>query len=286
MKNFKDKVAVITGAGSGIGRALAQELASAGAKLALSDINEAGLKETADLLGLAEDRLMTRKLDVADRQAFYDFADDVVNHFGYANMIFNNAGVALGATVEKMNYDDFEWLMNINFWGVVYGTKAFLPYLKQSGDGHIVNISSIFGIIGVPTQSAYNAAKFAVKGFTESLREELDIEGSSVSATCVHPGGVKTAIARNSRMGDTGSLTLGSKEEIAELFERIARTTPEQAANAILQGVRKNQRRVLIGADAALLDIGQRLMPTGYQRLLETFFNKREGKENALRESL
>ena len=170
MKNFKDKVAVITGAGSGIGRALAQELASAGAKLALSDINEAGLKETADLLGLAEDRLMTRKLDVADRQAFYDFADDVVNHFGYANMIFNNAGVALGATVEKMNYDDFEWLMNINFWGVVYGTKAFLPYLKEAGEGHIINVSSVFGLIGIPTQSAYNAAKFAVRGFTEALR--------------------------------------------------------------------------------------------------------------------
>ena len=135
MKNFKDKVAVITGAGSGIGRALAMELAASGAKLAISDINEAGLKETANNLNLGEDRLMTKILDVADRQAFYDFADDVVNHFGQANMIFNNAGVALGATVEDMNYDDFEWLMNINFWGVVYGTKAFLPYLKQAGEG-------------------------------------------------------------------------------------------------------------------------------------------------------
>ena len=143
MKNFKDKVAVITGAGSGIGRALAMNLAASGAKLALSDINEAGLKETANSLNLSEDRLMTKILDVADRQAFYAFADDVVNHFGHANMIFNNAGVALGATVEEMDYDDFEWLMNINFWGVVYGTKAFLPYLKQAGEGHIINISSI-----------------------------------------------------------------------------------------------------------------------------------------------
>ena len=286
MKDFQNKVAVITGAGSGIGRALARDLAAAGARLALSDVNQVGLQETADSLGLGSDRLITEAFDVADRDAVYAFADRVAGHFGAAHLVINNAGVALGATVEDMSYDDFEWLMGINFWGVVYGTKAFLPYLKQSGDGHIVNISSIFGIIGVPTQSAYNAAKFAVKGFTESLREELDIEGSSVSATCVHPGGVKTAIARNSRMGDTGSLTLGSKEEIAELFERIARTTPEQAANVILQGVRKNQRRVLIGADAVLLDIGQRLMPTGYQRLLETFFNRREGKENALRESL
>ena len=130
----------------------------------------------------------------------------------------------------------------------------------------------MFGIIGVPTQSAYNAAKFAVRGFTEALREELDIENAGVSATCVHPGGVKTNIARSSRMGDMGALSLGSHEEISSMFERIARSTPEQAAQAILSGVRKNQRRVLIGADAAFLDVTQRLMPTGYQRLLETAF--------------
>ena len=286
MKQLKGKVAAITGAGSGIGQALALELAELGCELALSDNNQQALEQTLQQVRSQGVKCSASALDVADREAVYAWADQVVAEHGRVNLIFYNAGVALSETVENMSYDNFEWLMNINFWGVVYGTKAFLPYLKQSGDGHIVNISSIFGIIGVPTQSAYNAAKFAVKGFTESLREELDIEGSSVSATCVHPGGVKTAIARNSRMGDTGSLTLGSKEEIAELFERIARTTPEQAANAILQGVRKNQRRVLIGADAVLLDIGQRLMPTGYQRVLETFFNRREGKENALRESL
>ncbi len=279
MKNFKDKVAVITGAGSGIGRALAQELASAGAKLALSDINEAGLKETADLLGLAEDRLMTRKLDVADRQAFYDFADDVVNHFGYANMIFNNAGVALGATVEDMNYDDFEWLMNINFWGVVYGTKAFLPYLKQAGEGHIINISSIFGLVGIPTQSAYNAAKFAVRGFTESLRIELEMENSPVSCTSVHPGGIKTNIAKAARMDKSVErITGGDKEKAIQDFEKLFRTTPAEAASTILKGVRGNKRRVLIGSDAVAVDTMQRLLPTSYQKLVamgQKYMNKK-----------
>ena len=269
MKNFKDKVAVITGAGSGIGRALAMELAASGAKLALSDINEAGLKETADLLGLGEDRLMIRKLDVADRQAFYDFADDVVNHFGYANMIFNNAGVALGATVEDMNYDDFEWLMNINFWGVVYGTKAFLPYLKQAGEGHIINVSSIFGLVGIPTQSAYNAAKFAVRGFTESLRIELEMEGSPVSCTSIHPGGIKTNIAKAARMSDgVERITGASKEQSIQDFEKMFRTTPEEAASTILKGVRGNKRRVLIGSDAVAVDTMQRLLPTSYQKLI------------------
>ncbi|MEQ3636783.1 SDR family NAD(P)-dependent oxidoreductase [Alcanivorax sp.] len=279
MKDFKDKVAVITGAGSGIGRALAMELAASGAKLALSDINEAGLKETADNLNLSEDRLMTKILDVADRQAFYAFADDVVNHFGHANMIFNNAGVALGATVEEMNYDDFEWLMNINFWGVVYGTKAFLPYLKQASEGHIINISSIFGLVGIPTQSAYNAAKFAVRGFTESLRIELELEGNSVSCTSIHPGGIKTNIAKAARMSDgVERITGASKEQAIQDFEKMFRTTPAEAARTILKGVRGNKRRVLIGSDAIAVDTMQRLLPTSYQRLItmgQKYMNKK-----------
>lgn len=279
MKDFKDKVAVITGAGSGIGRALAMELAASGAKLALSDINEAGLKETAANLNLSEDRLMTKILDVADRQAFYAFADDVVNHFGHANMIFNNAGVALGATVEEMNYDDFEWLMNINFWGVVYGTKAFLPYLKQASEGHIINISSIFGLVGIPTQSAYNAAKFAVRGFTESLRIELELEGNSVSCTSIHPGGIKTNIAKAARMSDgVERITGASKEQAIQDFEKMFRTTPAEAARTILKGVRGNKRRVLIGSDAIAVDTMQRLLPTSYQRLItmgQKYMNKK-----------
>ena len=231
--------------------------------------------------------ISTHEVDVSDRKAVYQYAEDTVATHGKVNLIMNNAGVGLGETVDNMSYENFEWLMNINFWGVVYGTKAFLPHIQQAGEGHIVNISSVFGIIGVPTQSAYNAAKFAVRGFTESLREELDIAGGLVSATCVHPGGVKTNIARNSRMGDMGSMNMGDKEDIANMFEKIAMTTPETAARTILKGVRKNRRRVLVGGDAIMLDTTQRLMPTGYQRLLEVMFkNKKSGKKEKTDQSM
>ena len=279
MKTFSGKVAAITGAGSGIGQATAIALAREGCHLALSDISEQSLEGTVERLAGYPVRISTHLVDVSDRDAVYRYADDTVSEHGKVNIIMNNAGVGLGETVENMSYDNFEWLMNINFWGVVYGTKAFLPHLKRSRDGHIINISSVFGIIGVPTQSAYNAAKFAVRGFTESLREELDIEQCGVSATSVHPGGVKTNIARNSRMGDMGDFGMGDKEDIAAMFEKIAMTTPESAARTILAGVRKNQRRVLVGADAVMLDTAQRLMPTGYQRLLETLFRMNQGKK-------
>ena len=278
MKNFSGKVAAITGAGSGIGQATAIALAEKGCHLSLSDVNDKGLAQTLEKLRPYPVKVTTHHVDVGDRAAVYQYAEDSVKEHGKVNLIINNAGVGLGETVEAMSYENFEWLMNINFWGVVYGTKAFLPHLKQSGDGHVVNISSIFGIIGVPTQAAYNAAKFAVKGFTESLREELDIEGGCVSATCVHPGGVKTNIARNSRMGEMGSMSIGGQDEVADLFDHIAMSTPEQAANAILRGVQKNQRRVLIGADAVLMDATQRLMPTAYQRVLETLFRMNRGR--------
>ncbi len=269
MKSLSNRVAVITGAGSGIGRALAYNLGKRGCRLALADVNEAGLKETADELQNQGVELITQKLDVADRDAVYAFADQVAEQFGEIHLVFNNAGVALGATVEDMKYDDFEWLFNINFWGVVYGTKGFLPYLKQADEGHIVNISSVFGFIGVPTQSAYNAAKFAVRGFTESLRQELEIEGSNVSCSCVHPGGIKTNIAKNARMGDDIERLIGKKGEKATAdFEKLFRTTPADAAKTILKGVEHNKRRVLIGADAHAIDTMQRLLPTGYQGLM------------------
>ena len=177
MKDFKGHVAAITGAGSGIGRALANELARRGAHLALSDIDDAGLAETVSQCEGFGVKITSQHIDVADRAAVYAWADEVVADHGEINLVVNNAGVALGATIESMSYEDFEWLMNINFWGVVYGTKAFLPYLKASGEGHIVNLSSVFGLISVPSQSAYNAAKFAVRGFTDTLRMELEIEG-------------------------------------------------------------------------------------------------------------
>lgn len=272
MKKFFGKVAAITGAGSGIGRATAIALAREGCHLAISDISQSGLDETVELLAGYPIKVSTHVVNVSDREAVYRYAEEVMSSHGKVNIIMNNAGVGLGETVENMSYENFEWLMSINFWGVVYGTKAFLPYLKQSGDGHIINISSVFGIVGVPTQSAYNAAKFAVRGFTESLREELDLEQSGVSATSVHPGGVKTNIARNSRMGNMGKIDLGGKDAIADMFEKVAMTTPESAAKTILAGVRKNQRRVMVGADAVMLDTAQRIMPTGYQRLLGTLF--------------
>lgn len=271
MKNLHNRVAVVTGAASGIGKALAQELAAAGCRLALTDVNEPGLREVADKLRETGHEVFSTAIDVANRQGVYDFAEQVMNHYGEVHLVINNAGVALGATVEDMTYDDMEWLMGINFWGVVYGTKAFLPYLKEAEEGHIVNVSSVFGLIGIPTQSAYNAAKFAVRGFTESLRQELDMDGGNVSCTCVHPGGIKTNIARNARMKDVSSV-LGSSdpdENIAN-FEKLFRTTPEDAAAAIIRGIRGDRRRVLIGSDAQMIDKMQRSMPTLYQKLITT----------------
>jgi short-subunit dehydrogenase len=230
-------------------------------------VQDAGLAETRALVEAIGVSVTAAHLDVADRGAVHAWADRVVSDHGRVNVVVNNAGVGLGALVDEMTYDDLEWLMNINFWGVVHGTKAFLPHLKRAGDGHVVNVSSVFGIIGVPTQSAYNAAKFAVRGFTEALREELDLDPCGVSCTSVHPGGIRTNIARSSRIGGLGPLTR-SREEMAAEFERLARTTPEAAAEAILAGIRRDRRRVLIGTDAYLIDGMQRLLPTAYQRLV------------------
>lgn len=269
MKSFNGRVAAITGAGSGIGKALAENLGKAGCRLALSDINQSAVAQVAGDLKKQGVDVIVDRLDVADRDAVYAWADKVHKHFGEVHIIINNAGVALGATVEHTSYEDFEWLMGINFWGVVYGTKAFLPYLRQSGEGHIVNISSVFGLIGIPSQSAYNAAKFAVRGFTESLRIELELEGGNVSCTSVHPGGIKTNIARSARMSDKlHEMTGMTQEQATKEFEKMFRTTPEDAAADIVRGIRQNSRRVLIGGDALAIDIMQRLLPTSYQRLI------------------
>ena len=267
MKSFENKVAAITGAGSGIGRGLALDLGKRGCHLALSDVNEEGLRETAAQLEASGVRVTSSRVDVADRDAVYAWADETANGHGGVNLIFNNAGVALASTVESMSYEDFEWLMNINFWGVVYGTKAFLPHLKASGEGHVINISSVYGLAGIPSQSAYNSAKFAVRGFTESLRQELDMMGCGVSATSVHPGGIKTGIARSSRIDssirDLGVNDVGAREK----FEKTFITSADKAARVILDGVRRNQRRVLIGPDARVFDWMVWLLPSGYQRI-------------------
>lgn len=268
MKDFDGRVAAITGAGSGIGRALAKDLASRGAHLALSDIDEVGLAETVAQCEGSAVKVTSQHLDVADREAVQAWADQVVAVHGKVNLIFNNAGVSLDATIEGMSYDDFEWLMNINFWGVVHGTKAFLPHLKATGEGHIVNISSVFGLISVPSQSAYNAAKFGVRGFTDALRMELDMAACGVSCTTIHPGGIKTNIVRNARMDESVSALGGSAATARDDFDKIAMTTPEKAARQILAAVEKDRRRALIGPDAKAIDFVSRLPAALYQRVL------------------
>ena len=267
MKNFKNKVAAITGAGSGIGQQLALLLAKAGCHVSLSDVNEQGLSKTVELLQGSNVRVTTKKLDVSDRLAMQAWAEETVQNHGSVNMIFNNAGVALGSTVEGASYEELEWIVGINFWGVVYGTKEFLPYIKKTGDGHIINISSLFGLTAQPTQSAYNATKFAVRGFTESLRQELDMENSGVSALCVHPGGIRTNIANAAKVNDS-LRSIGMKpEKSAQTFNKLLRCPPEEAARQILEAVQKDKRRLLIGNDAKTLDLIQRILPTGYQKV-------------------
>jgi butyryl-CoA dehydrogenase len=268
VKDFNGRVAAITGAGSGIGRALANALVRQGSHLALSDIDDAGLAETAAQCEGFGVKVTSEHVDVADRGAVYAWADHVVAEHGKVNLIINNAGVALGATVESMSYEDFEWLMNINFWGVVYGTKAFLPHLKRSGEGHVVNLSSVFGLISVPSQSAYNAAKFAVRGFTDTLRMELDAENANVSVTTIHPGGIKTSIVRNARMDASLRDTAGDPEKAARDLERAFITSPEKAAEQILTAVRRDRRRALIGPDAKAIDLVSRLPAGIYQAIL------------------
>jgi NADP-dependent 3-hydroxy acid dehydrogenase YdfG len=268
MYALKDKVAVVTGAGSGIGRALAQALAEKGCRLALADINEATLKET--VAGLSAE-VIAHKLDVADRAAVYAFAERVKQQFGTAHVVVNNAGVAVAQTVNDLSWEDFEWLMGINFWGVAYGTKAFLPTLLAQDEGAIVNISSVFGIVAVPTQAAYNAAKFAVRGFTEALRHEL--KDTRVRAISVHPGGIRTNIARASRFYKD---PLGNTDhaDMAARFDRLARTSPEKAAATIVRGIERGAPRVLIGADAVFIDKIQRLMPERYHAVMQALMQR------------
>jgi short-subunit dehydrogenase len=269
MKNLNGKVAAVTGAGSGIGRALAINLAQNGCHLALSDVNEAGLEETKALLKQYAVNITTQKLDVSDKDAFYAWADQVVADHGKANLVFNNAGVALAGTVGDLSIEDYKWIMDINFYGVLYGTKAFLPHMENAGEGHIVNISSIFGLASQPLMSGYNASKFAVRGLTESLRQDLDIAGSCVSTTCVHPGGIKTNIAQSTRFNENSSAITGADADASKAdFERLFITTPDKAAKTIINGVKKNKRRVLIGPDAIAFDLMVRTMGSWYQKVI------------------
>jgi NADP-dependent 3-hydroxy acid dehydrogenase YdfG len=270
MQGFAGKVAVVTGAGSGIGRALAIELGRSGAKVAISDVDTEGLAGTEEALKAIGAPVKSDRLNVTEREAFLLYADEVASHFGKVNQIYNNAGIAFVGDVEVTAFKDIERVMDVDFWGVVNGTKAFLPHLIASGDGHVVNVSSLFGIFSVPGQAAYNAAKFAVRGFTEALRQEMDVNGHPVAVTTVHPGGIKTAIMRNSTAAegvDTKTLT--------EFFDKkLTRTTPERAAEIILEAVRKKNARVLVGADAKVLDVIVRATGSGYQKLFSMVTSK------------
>ena len=270
MRSFNDKVAAITGAASGMGRELAIQLAGHGCHLALSDVDEHGLAQTQTLAQQANSsvRISVQRLDVAVRAAVFAWADASAREHGKVNLVFNNAGVALSSTAEATRIEDFTWLMNINFWGIVHGTQAFLPYLKQAADGHVINTSSLFGLLAAPGTSAYHAAKFAVRGYTESLRQELDMMKCGVSATCVLPGGIKTAIAENARR-DENIAQLGMDPRTSkEKFSRNLITSAERAAAIILKAVQHDKRRVLVGRDAIVLDKVQRLLPSGYAAIV------------------
>jgi len=263
--------AAITGAASGIGRALAVELAQRGCDLALADRDEAGLKSLATELG-AQRKISVHRVDVGEPDDIAQFATEAIAAHPALNIVVNNAGVALMGTFEEIDQAQMEWLFDINFWGVVHGTRAFLPHLKTRGEAHIVNISSIFGIIAPPGQSAYAAAKFAVRGFSESVRHELAVAGSPVKLSVVHPGGVATSIARSSRTG-VGVTDNARRAQMIDRFETAARTTPKDAALRIIRGIEKNEPRILIGNDARFMDILQRFRPGTYwaplQRKLE-----------------
>ncbi len=261
MKTLDDKVVVITGAGSGIGRALALECARRGSLLALSDVDEPGLAETeaqAEQAGARE--VHTARLDVADRTAFAAYAVEVVERFGRIEVVVNNAGVALSGDLTSLDYDDIDWIVGVNFWGVLHGTKEFLPHLIASGDGHLVNISSLFGLVSMPGQSMYNATKYAVRGMSEAVREEMLVARHPVGVTVVHPGGIKTAIARNARVVDEDPV------EAAKFFdEKLAKMTPERAAEIIVGAVLKNRARCLVGLDAHAIHHLAKLSGSRYQ---------------------
>ncbi|MEU7769296.1 SDR family oxidoreductase [Nocardia sp. NPDC049190] len=260
---FENKVCVITGAGSGIGRALAENLAGRGAKLALSDIDTDGLAETTRRCAERGAEVESDRLNVVEREAVLRYADAVKAHFGTVHQVYNNAGIAHHGEVIRSEFKDFERVMDVDFWGVVNGTKAFLPMVIESGDGHIVNVSSLFGLIAVPGQSAYNAAKFAVRGFTESLRQEMLVARHPVKVTCVHPGGIKTAVARNATYAEG----IDGASAASMFDKKLAIHTADMAAQTITEGVRKGHGRVLVGGEAKLLDLFVRVTASGYQRV-------------------
>jgi NADP-dependent 3-hydroxy acid dehydrogenase YdfG len=265
MDTLQDKVVVITGAGSGMGREMAMLAAGQGALLALSDWDPVSIADTGDRARQRGGRqLRTDVVDVADRGAVAEWAKSVAEEFGRVDMVVNNAGVTVTGDFEEMSYEDLDWIVGINFYGVVHGTKEFLPHLIASGDGHLVNISSLFGLVSMPGQTAYNATKYAVRGFPESLREEMLVNGHPVAVTCGHPGGIKTGIARNGRK------TVSEDAEAVDRFfeDKLARMSADKAARIILDGALKKKPRVLVGMDAHAMHHFARLTGARYQDIV------------------
>jgi short-subunit dehydrogenase len=274
---LQGSAAAITGASSGIGRALAWELAGRGCDLALADIDEGGLESLRqEIVGKHSRQVTIRRVDVSDLAQVEAFAQAAVADFPALKLVINNAGVALMGDFDEFDHAQMAWVMGINFWGAVYGTRAFLQHLQAQPQAHIVNISSIFGIIGPPGQAAYAASKFAVRGFSESLRHELAMKKSPVRLSVVHPGGIATNIARRARAGVHLREPVDAAD-VGDRFEKMARTSPAAAALRIVRGVERNEPRILIGQDARLLDLMQRLRPATYWRLMARVFEKLSG---------
>jgi len=266
MKVFKDKVAVITGAASGIGRSLACGLAARGARLAISDINVEGLAATRRFIG-NDAMVKTYQLDVSSREGFYAHAREVKKDFGTAHYVFNNAGVADGKSINESSIEDFEWLLGINLWGVIYGTKAFLPMMLEQKEGCVVNISSVFGLITVPYQGSYHVAKYGVRGFTECLWREL--KGTGVRAVVVHPGGIDTAIAKNAEeRADITELTK-EQEKFRNTIQNNLTGSPDDCARQIIRGLEKGKKRILAGPGSYFLYYLSRLLPNSYGVVME-----------------
>ena len=266
MSLSNNSVAVITGAASGIGRALALRLAKEKiGGIAIADVNENALNETLESVEKLNVPVSAHLADVSNLAEVEKLKTEVLAKHERATHLINNAGVGLLGTFEQISLEDFEWLMSINFWGVVYGCKVFLPVLRQQESAHIINLSSVFGFIAPPEQTAYCASKFAVRGFTESLRHEL--AGTDVSVSAVHPGGIKTNIARNSRLGKDTPDTY--KTQGAEFFDSVANTTPDRAAETIVRGIKKKNARILIGKDAHAISYIHRIFPKSYPKIFE-----------------
>jgi short-subunit dehydrogenase len=264
-------VAVVTGAGSGIGRATACLLAEKGCALALVDLNERALDETASLVRAFGRKVSTHLADVADRARMEHLPGEVLSEHGHVHILVNNAGVSVIGTLLEQKLDDFAWLMGINFWGVVYGCKLFLPFLLAEDEAQIVNISSMFGFIGIPSQISYNASKYAVRGFSEALSSELS--GTHVGVTCVHPGGIRTNIVRASRLSTEADVS--DKDRTIEMFDRFAHT-PEKAARKIVRAIEHRHARVRIGPESYLTDWLKRLAPVTTQRLVGWSWRRRK----------